>query len=535
MLFLYLSDVHGVSYAYPSKDFSSVDITINGGEANEETHTVELLYNYDEKVLEKLQGFIKNFPDDIEYFYVKDLELINFWVNNVENDDDDHLDPYSGELKSYINNSNIEYYVDNRAGGGAPFSTERLGIATFRYDDIIYYVDPYLGTKAEYIIYVPDETKNTKEDLIAAAQKRINEYLGEEGIVTVSCSGTINDMWLREMYPTTRWLWEKDNPNMTFEEFLVNKDKYINSYIYDHQNYWASDYSKFFEVEGLSADDYTFLATIKVGDKEKSFNMLIKKDTSKMITPTYATSDIITDVEINSSSSSIPLDTCIQVEKITSGTEYERIMKILGLKENEMFDLKLYSNSLEKYITKLSNGEFEVKIPISKKFKGKDLIVYYVDKDGKIKEHKVRIEHDFAIFNTEHFSIYTLAEKVNEIYEVTFDANGGQFKDGKSSIYFENWDFGIFLTQEQPTRDGYKFKGWYTAKDGGVPLAAEPDMTNLTTIYAQWEEEDISSDIPPITGVENPQTDDNIITFVIILGIAVIGIAITTKMKKHFK
>ena len=74
MLFLYLSDVHGVQYAYPSKDFSSIDITINSRESNEETHTVELLYNYDEKVLEKLQGFIKNFSDDIEYFYIHILE-----------------------------------------------------------------------------------------------------------------------------------------------------------------------------------------------------------------------------------------------------------------------------------------------------------------------------------------------------------------------------------------------------------------------------------------------------------------------------
>jgi hypothetical protein len=58
----------------------------------------------------------------------------------------------------------------------------------------------------------------------------------------------------------------------------------------------------------------------------------------------------------------------------------------------------------------LSNGQFEVRIPISEKFKGKNLIVYYVNDNGDIDEHKVSIKENFAVFNTDHFSIYTLAE-----------------------------------------------------------------------------------------------------------------------------
>ena len=420
MLFLHLSDVYGVRYDYIAEDFSSADVTINSGEANEETHTVELFYNYDEKVLEKLQGFINNFPDDIEYFYVKDLELINFWVNNLENSDFDNLDPYSGELKSYINNSNIEYYVDNRAGGGNAFHTLRIGIALFRYNDIVYYVDPYLGTKADYIIYVPNEIKNTKEDLIAAAQERIDKYLGEEGTVTVSYNGTAYEVWTREVYEAMIKSGKID-ANMTFEEFLLRKDEYVEE----------QPDGNYYEIDGLHAADDTFLLTIKKGDKEKSFNILIRRDSSKMVTPTYSSADMRTDVEINSSSSSIPLDTSIQVEKITSGNEYERIIKILGLEENEMFDLKLYSNSLENYITKLLNGEFEVRIPISKEFKGKNLIVYFVDEKGNVKEYDVTIKDGFATFITDHFSIYTLAEKstTSEDKNIIGDNNNNETND----------------------------------------------------------------------------------------------------------
>lgn len=420
MLFLHLSDVYGVRYDYIAEDFSYADVTINRDKPNEETHTVELLYNYDEKVLEKLQGFINNFPEDKEYFYVKDLELINFLVNNLENSNFDNLDPYSGELKSYINNSNIEYYVDNRAGGGNAFSTERFGIAIFRYEDIIYYVDPYLGTKAEYIIYVPNETKNTKEDLIAAAQERIDKYLEEEGIATISYNGTAYEVWAREIYNVKIMSGEID-ANMTFEEFFLRKDEYIEE----------QTEGNYYEIEGLNAADDTFLITIKIGDKEKSFNIIIRRDSSKMVTPTYASADINTDVEINSSSSSIPLDTSIQVEKITRGNEYERIIKILGLEENEMFDLKLYSNSLENYITKLLNGEFEVKIPISKELKGKNLIVYYVDEKGNVKEYDVTIKDGFATFITDHFSIYTLAEKstTSDDKDIIGDNNNNETND----------------------------------------------------------------------------------------------------------
>ena len=76
-----------------------------------------------------------------------------------------------------------------------------------------------------------------------------------------------------------------------------------------------------------------------------------------------------------------------------------------------MYDIKLYSSAKAEYITKLDNGKFEVKIPVSKKLEGKTLVVYYVDEDNNITEHEVNIKDGYAIFETDHFSIYTLAEK----------------------------------------------------------------------------------------------------------------------------
>ena len=43
-----------------------------------------------------------------------------------------------------------------------------------------------------------------------------------------------------------------------------------------------------------------------------------------------------------------------------------------------MYDLKLFSKSLDNYVSKLVNGSFEVKIPIKDEYKNKNLVAYYV-------------------------------------------------------------------------------------------------------------------------------------------------------------
>ena len=63
----------------------------------------------------------------------------------------------------------------------------------------------------------------------------------------------------------------------------------------------------------------------------------------------------------------------------------------------------------------LEDGSFEVRIPLSEKLKGKDLVAYYVDDNGNKEEHEVTIKEGYAVFNTNHFSTYTLAEKVSDV------------------------------------------------------------------------------------------------------------------------
>ena len=137
-----------------------------------------------------------------------------------------------------------------------------------------------------------------------------------------------------------------------------------------------------------------------------------------MYTPSYKTSDIKTNITITSTDNTLPLDTLIQVKELTSGEEYDKIIKILNTTNNDMFDLKLFSNSTNKYITKLNDGSFEVRIPIKDELKDKDLVVFYVNDNGEKEEYEVKVENGEAVFNTNHFSIYTLAERTSTIQEI---------------------------------------------------------------------------------------------------------------------
>ena len=400
---LFMSELeNGMNFSYVSEDASSFDLTINYGEPTQETHTVELVYNYDEDVQEKLVAFIESFPEDIEYFNVRDLELINYWLNNAGTEEANTLDSFSGELKSYLNYNNIKFFVDNRAGADEPFYTERLGVASFMFDDVVYHIDYFLGTRAEHVIYVPDNTENTSEALMKAAQSRIDEYIGA-GKIEITQNGTVYDTWVSELYELSRWEWEQENPNLTLEEFKEMGNIYIPAY---------EDFAEMIYIEGVEEDDPCYAVNIKDGaNTEDTFYIIVRADSSKMVTPEYKTVDVKNNVEISSDSADIPLDTSIEVDKLTSGTVYDKIMEVLGVEENETYDLKLYSDSLKDYFSKLENGSFEVRIPVSEKLKDKELVAYYVDANDKVVEYSVSIEDGYAVFATNHFSIYTLAEK----------------------------------------------------------------------------------------------------------------------------
>lgn len=370
---------------------------------------IKIIYNYDAETKKVVQGYVDNLPEDIDFYEIKDMELINWWVNSGEIDT---LINYSGELKKYLNYKNFS--IDARMGADEPLYTYAEGFGAFKYNDIVYAVKPHLAVEAEHIIYVPKTTGDTKEELIAAVNKRIEEYLGK-GNATITYGG-------QGMYELTLNYYDTEISNVQkqLDEELAkpveqqNQDNVMGlqgriDYLKEDKQDYIDNYDPNEEMdENLEKGVGNYFFIITIGERKYSF-VVVKSD-EDMVVPTYKTSDIGTDVSISSSSSLIPLDTLIQSTKLTSGSTYENIMKVLDVTNSEMFDLKLYSNTLENHVTKLEDGLFEVRIPLSEDMLNKDLMVYYVDENNKIEEHEVKIENDYAVFMTNHFSIYTLAE-----------------------------------------------------------------------------------------------------------------------------
>lgn len=211
------------------------------------------------------------------------------------------------------------------------------------------------------VIYVPDDTEDTSEAFLAAAKERYKKYANEELDLI---------------------------PKGIKEEVL----EYM-------------DFSEFGDESKMS--DYLY------GYEEGGFQyFIIMKDSSKISEPVFRVGkDDKTNVTLSSSSAEVPADVKLEVTKLAEDSEeYKNINAVLKANNAVMFDLKAYSETEEKYITKLNNGKFIVSIPVPENLQGKDLAVYYVGDNNAIETYDVVVNNNMATFETSHFSVYTLAE-----------------------------------------------------------------------------------------------------------------------------
>lgn len=389
-----------------NEDYSICDISLyiydEKGNATYETHKLKITYSkLDENKATQVNKVLASIPKN-KTFVVEDLELVNYLINSGYTNEKLYYSSeaayinYSSELKELLGNSNITASLEIRGGGFAIFAPSNIGGYILSYDGVAYGLF-HGGAMKKYVIYIPDETEESTDAYIKAAQKRIDNYLGK-GIVKIQYTGKLSQL-----------------------EYS------------DHEELGLGNKLK---------DEYYTITY-----KDCSFDFLIVKDSSKMKEISQqSTNDVMTNISISMNSSTLPLDTSIKVAEISKqNKKYQEITNKLSDKSYDVsnaliYDLKLYSSSNKEYITKLKDGNFEVKIPVSKEFKGKDLIVYYVHDDGKVDEHEVTIKDGYAVFTTNHFSIYTLTEKTgtNSTHEIenpnTFDGILTYFVTGIISL-----------------------------------------------------------------------------------------------------
>jgi len=400
----YIQDFNYDNYEFSvrscNSNYSECEITVSG---NAKQKFKMNYYDTDKNVLEKIEEYSKKIPVGNKY-YLEDLELVNYLINTkyrmyqntYNNVTESRAINYVGKLKDSLGNGNISIEIIPASGDGAPFMTAVGGIVVLSYNGIAYKAinvdsenDCLLNIVKRNIIYVPDDTPDTKEAYIAAANERIEKYLnGKKANITFG--GKLSD---------------------NFEDFSFTGLELL------------ADYPELFDASKMVDAYYYF------NYEGKPIEFLIQKDSSMLQNDVkYKATDIVTDVEISTEDFNIPLDTSIFVDMIKNGTEkYKEIIDKLDINNAYIYDFKLFSSSLDKYISKLENGYFEIKIPVPEEYKGKSLVVYYVKDDGSKENYEVITEGNYVRFKTNHFSVYALAEE-------KVDVNDNETKNNNTEV-----------------------------------------------------------------------------------------------------
>lgn len=506
-------------------DFSKLELGIYWGTSKEEFHIVDVVWNYDADILQTAQSFIEKFPEDRPWFNVSDLELVNYWTYRNPDSEIDSLANYSGELKSILGNSNFLYTIEVRGGSDDVFYTERIGSAKLIHNGKVYFATTMIGARAEHAIYVSESTADTKDALIAAAQKRIDDYIGENVVKITAADETVTEYYEKELanydielaiaqrelaeaqamldaeMAKDPLLWDYDIISQC--QFKIMECENEIQYIPQYKQGFFDIFQEGGDLHFLKDAAGDFFFNVEVIGTGETYKFVIIKDDTKLTVPSYSTVDLNTNVSVSTGSTSVPLDTIIEVNKLTEGTDYDRIIEILDIEENETFDIKLHSGSLDEYVTKLENGKFEVKIPVPEKFKGKkNLIIYYVDKNNTPIPYTVTIdeEENYVSFLTDHFSIYTLAEKTTQA-EHTQHSGGSATCCAKAICSECNQPYGEF--------DATKHSGGTEIKNAKEATVSEKGYTGDTYCKGCGEKIADGKDIPATSDMSTPQTGDN--------------------------
>lgn len=361
---------------YDEYESCTISISNKNDYSKYKTYPIEFEFAIpDKKIKEKVDKYAKTFNYNIEtiekdLFVMEDLETINYkYAVSLYGDSIDTLNSiinYSSEFQKKLDNSNITAILDSRAGWDDKFTSGGFGFLDLLYNGVIYSYVEVAGVKQNNVIYVPNNTKDTRDDYIKVALERIKEYIPEAN-VKIEYAGEIKDL-------------NFDDQILKLED-IVDERKTLGEYY-----------------------------KITINENEHFF--FIAKDSSKTRNPIMNTKDVNTDISISTNSSEVPLDTKVTAVIIDSNSnEYKEFLKQVKLNKGIVVDLKLFSESINKNISKLNNNKFKVYIPLGEELNGLDLMAYYVKENGEIENYSVAIEGKYLVFETNHFSTYIIGEK----------------------------------------------------------------------------------------------------------------------------
>ena len=343
-----------------------------------EEHIIPIKFKeIDIDIKNTVDSIISNLLKDREYLYslvFDDLDYVNYinynnnYTRSLFNSISDFADIkfIYDDLLDNLNNQHITLSSRQTGFGGCDitFCGIELGLI-FYYDGVAYGVLPSkVYIEERKIIYIPENTKNSVEAYLSAAQNRIDDYLGADSGTTISFSRKISN----------------------------------------------NDERKLTEKLGKGVLDGNVYNLSNGVNKTEIF--IIKNDT-KVRNNAFMAKDITNNITVSSDNANYPNDTKVESE-LLDNSNYINIINKIGLEYSKIYDISLYSPSIG-LITNTNNKEFEVKLPIDvTKYKSDKLCAYYIRANGEIERHPITIEGHFGLFRTTHLSKYLIGDYIEE-------------------------------------------------------------------------------------------------------------------------
>ena len=150
-------------------------------------------------------------------------------------------------------------------------------------------------------------------------------------------------------------------------------------------------------------------STTPGGNEEENPSTVPGEDDGTDDEAIYTTQDTSTNIKLSATVGVVPDGTTLEVEAITSGDVFDAISEELGDVRFSIFNISLLSNNVAIQPT---DGTVEISIPIPSGYDTSNLVVYrFADDGSQEQEYAVTVDGNFAVFETDHFSNYVLAER----------------------------------------------------------------------------------------------------------------------------
>lgn len=358
-----------IAWAEPD-DLNKVNVTImdNDGKFYKD-YVINVTYEEPEsnKNIDEFISKIKEFDWEKELetsYQVTDLGLINYYLTSAKSELWNIGAParalkFSDEVIKLTNGGAIKFTLEVRAGTQDEelMYENAIGFMGVIYNDSVYDVVEQ-GLYLRRVIYIPSNTADNKEAYVKAAQERINKYLGKDNLVKVEYGGKLDS---------------------------------LDPYALDNT------------IENTDGNYYNITV------KGRTYKFYILKGNEEQLKETvYQGMDYDTNIKVTSTDANVPLDTIVSISTVKN----EKIEKAIGTNVYAAYDISLYSDAKQAKITKLDNGKFLVSVPVPENLQDKNITVYYINSEGKTEEHIATVKDGVATFETDHFSTYVLAEKI---------------------------------------------------------------------------------------------------------------------------